>query len=343
MHRRSRIAILPTSLLALVCGTGVTAAQNAVTTLPHSVRDAGGASLEVMPLGRTKCFLQTWYRGEGMVPGQVVTSIGWRAEVGVTTGSGTLALEVVLDNNARSMAGLSSTFAQNLTAPTTFFALRSISFPRSTGSQFNQPSVWIPGDVPFVYSGPHLLVQVDNRTSASPGGFNYPVDGIDMRSSTFKTHYTRQACGATHHSVYSRGRWQLDITGAAPNTPAALLFGVDNHRFAGAGLPFDLSGLGLAGCRLELAPLVVLNTVADASGNVALRFNYAHSGDSRIVFSQGVHFDAANPGRLVTTRAAASHFGQTGYAARLFNLSVFGPTAEFGPDTTDRAAVLLLR
>lgn len=334
-------------LLSVLSLTSVVEAQLALHTVPNAAKTLPGWAASALPLGRSRCTMQSWYRGDNLpVPAQL-RSIGWRVEFGLGRMTGdTYALEVVLANSPVTFSTFSATYAANLgAAPQTFVALRSVSFPAADATHLDQPGLWLPGDAPFVFLGPHLVVQVDNQTTTTPTSRRYTTDRFQSQN-VFTGNPVSPVvsnCGGSLRPSYSSSLWTLNLTNAAPNQPVTFLIG-SNHTVSGLPLPLDLGILGLVGCRLDVGPIVDVAGIADAVGTATFRIRYTHASSSALVLlAQALHVDRNNPGLPAVSTVASTVFGMTGYCNEITSLSTFGPIAEFGPATRNEATIVLFR
>jgi hypothetical protein len=62
-----------------------------------------------------------------------------------------------------------------------------------------------------------------------------------------------------------------------------------------------------------------------------------------VIYGQVLHSTAANPVGLATTNLANSILGGAGLSNYLYNWTVDGPIAQYGPYTTNRGPVLLFQ
>jgi len=334
-------------LLSVLALTGALGAQLATHTVPNAAKTIPGAGASVLPLGRTRCKMQSWYRGDSLPSQARLGWIGWRVEFGLgrMTG-GTHKIKIVLANTPVTYTAYSATYAANLgPTPTTFFALRNISFPNADYVHLDQPSLWVPGDAPFVFQGPHFIVQVDNQSTTTPTSRRHTVDQFKSLN-TFTGNPISpylSNCGGLLRPSYSSGFWTLSLSRAAPNSPVNFMVG-GNHLAGSVPLPVDLGIIGLTGCRLDVGPLINLTGMTDANGIATLRFLYTHVNPEPIVLmAQALHLDVANPGLPAISNVTSTVFGLTGYCNEITSLNSFGPVAEFGPATANTATIVLLR
>ncbi len=338
--------ILNFSLFVLVIA-GSLHAQLATHTVPTSAKTLPGAGASSLPLGRTRGKIQSWYRGDNLPQLAQLGWAGWRIEFGTGSASGgTYKLEVVLANTPVSYSAFSSAYAANLgPTPKTFFALRNINFPATNYVHLDEPTFWVPGDTPFIYQGPHFVVQVDNQTTVMPAARHHTVDQFKSLN-TFTGNPVSPSvsnCGGLLRPSYSNSFWTLSLSRAAPNQPVSFLIG-QNHSLSGLALPFNLGPLGLTGCRLDVDALVNIGKISDANGRATFRVRYVHSSqDSLALIAQALHIDASNPSLPALTNVTSTLFGTTGYCNEITSRNSFGSIAEFGPAKSNTATIVLFR
>ncbi|HLU39789.1 MAG TPA: hypothetical protein VK081_10405 [Planctomycetota bacterium] len=321
-------------------------------TVPSIFKNCEAPGSNVLPTGRSKSFLQTWYSGQNLPIGMVATQIGWRYDsAALMPGGFTHTMEIVLDNTTATFSTLSTTFAANLSAaPTTFLPLQQVNWPAPPSGGLDA-ALWIPGAVPFTFIGPHLLVQVDVQTEASPRTLGtFYADGF-LASTTTPWFIAHQPPGcapsnlsATVSSQAPNALVNFTLTGGPSNSQAVFLLGTENQAFSGVNLlPLDLGFAGMTGCSLGVDPLASVVVPTNASGTAQLQGSLPlPTSVAFLLFAQALH--AGNtPAGLVTGNVAGVQLGAAGLANYVYSWTSFGPIAEFGPYTTNRGAVVLLR
>lgn len=339
------------NILSLAILASALAAQNSVT-LPKVFKDGYAPSANLLPVARTKTFIQTWYHGQNLPLGTVVTQMGWRYDQSGSAATGiTHTMAVVLDNSPVNNAGFSNIYANNLSAaPTTFLPMQAINWPASPSGGLD-PAMWIPGAVPFVFLGPHLIVEVDVQTETTPrtlSGFN--TDAITLGTAApyllglGSTGCAPSSLSATAALVGTNVNLNFTLNGGPVNNQVVLLLAADNQAFGGANvLPLDLGFLGMTGCKLGVDPITTVTLPTDGSGTAQLPASLPHiAGVTQALFVQGVHV-GATPLGLVSTNTVAASVGDQGLMNYAYSWTNFGPTAEFGPYPTSRGAVILMR
>ena len=338
-------SVLASALLIATVG-----AQNAAQTLPRVFSQQYAPLANQLPLGRTKAFVQYWYRGDNLLSGQSVQSIGWRVDENTVIGSTPITIEVVLDNSPATFANLDRTFANNLSqAPVTFFSMKTVSLPaQAKPSNPDAPAAWLPGDVPFAFVGPNLIVQCDVQTSIVAASTGYDVDAYAMSTAVTELHGQGgpSCAGSTLTASFDRSTatYALTLRRAPANSPVMLMFGTRNTVLSSTGdqLPLDLGSIGMPGCRLGVDPDLFLPAMADAGGSLVAPLVTGWT-SSMMLFAQVAHPTTGNPMGLATTNVATSVLGYQGLNTYLYNWTSFGPTAEFGPFDSNRGPVLLIR
>lgn len=115
--------------------------------------------------------------------------------------------------------------------------------------------------------------------------------------------------GGTPTMSTNAGTWpqvgtafMINLSGAAPVTPAALAIGTSFTNFGGVPLPFDLTPLGWTGCTAYVNHVVVLGTATDAAGNATLPIGIPMGSNGVRIYTQWINVDpAANPAGLTTS------------------------------------------
>ncbi len=337
---------MPTRFLfaAFACAAGALPAQTLTPvqkTVPEVLTGVFAPGVNVLPLGRTRGLIQTWYAGS-QVPkaAKVWREIGWRMdEKSFLKSAQTHKLEVVLGNTKADFKSLNTTFAANLGTSTVFFSLKTVSFPVFTGwTKPDQPSLYLKGDRPFVYTGPNLIVQVKIRTGS---GFstilkNY-ADALTMGSGDTFLASTRTSCGGTLKAEFDTTQklWKLLVSGAKANSLFLVMIG--QHL-----LPVDVGPVFGKGCSFAVDPVFILPLTTNASGAASFSAAVPSGTTGLALFAQGFHPAKSRTG-FETTNLTHSLLSDAGLVNYLYNWSVDGPQAQYGPYPTNRGAVLLIR
>jgi hypothetical protein len=342
-----------TSALGLLLGAAVAisagahaAAQAHAVTLPKVFSGAFAPGGNQLPLGRSRAFVQFWYRGDDLAPPRAVQRLGWRPDETLSTPVQPQTLEIVLSSTTRGFDSLDVRYASNLgTDATVFAALRGYQLPPlSPPHDPDRPALWMPGDRPFLWSGPHLLVQVDVRTTFLPFPTGYAADGYATALPGDDLHaFSEPSCGgATLRASSDAVSYVLRVRGAPPNQPLTVLLGVENRMLGPLPLPLALDSLGMTGCVLALAPLAALSASSGADGTAVLTLRRPPGQQSVAVHAQAAHGTTRNPAGVAATDCTHSVLGALGLGNYVYSWDSFGPVAEYGPFQTSRGAVLLV-
>ncbi len=320
---------------AVLLAAAPLAAQTA--TVPEVFAGVLAGSGSYFPFARTRGRIQTWYAGLWVPRGiKTIREVGWRQDRWTKTGATTHRVEIVLDNNKLSFAQLGAVFAKNLSAPVTFFSLKTVSLPAlNPPLDPGRPAAWIKGDRPFVYTGPNLLVQVTIRTKttyATVPGLGFDAYFMGRQPFHFSSH---QSCGGALKGSDAGPYWVLDLTGAPPKSAVLFLVGVRP-------LPLDLGGLFGVGCHAVVEPVLAVGLQADATGAARLQIPYAPAPLGLAALAQVLHPARTSSG-FATTNAAHAILSGQGVSTHLYNWSRDGSIADTGPFATNRGTVLLVR
>lgn len=348
-HPRHHIFVSAAGLLAgacagLSCLASGLSAQASPVTVPKVFRGGFGNTWALAPFGRTKYFGQFWYRGDSVPASMPITQVGFRARRGASYAAAVTRIQIVLDNTSVDSANLSRTFAANLSkTPTTFFKLKNLNLPAVSNNQNpDLATPWIPGDQVMLFRGPHLIVQADVQTSAGPASTGYDVDAFI--AARLLLYNTGKSCGASKLDHGYSGNYDLTVTGAPASAPVTFHVGLDNQRSRGANLPVDLGVIGMTNCELYLDPFIAVTVMADAAGRATLSARVPSPAPSIPVFTQAAHPQpSANPANYVSTNLVSAMFGTFGVANWLYNWTSFGPTAQYGPYSSSRGPIVLLK
>nr|HMQ23050.1 hypothetical protein [Planctomycetota bacterium] len=312
-------------------------------TIPEMYTGSFATSSNALPLGRTKAFIQYFIDGKHVgLRSPIVSQIGWRrASTTVTSPAATMQLEIVLGATSATFSTLSTTFAANFTGtPTPFLALKALNFPAfsSATTDPDVPALWIRGDRPYIHTiGSSLIIQVDNQSSPTAGSLTgWNSDSILGGSTTSAIITSTDAsCGGQLTTSYAAGSVSLSVSGAQPNLPVVYLLGL--HLAA----PFDFGAIFGPTCTAVVLPDITIGVAANAAGQHSFSFPLTTPVTETLV----VHFQAIHlfNNQLVTTNATHMSIGNAGLCNYLYNWTTFGPTAQYGPYTTNRGPVHLIR
>lgn len=340
------------TMLFAVAVTAAAAISQSVpytTATPRVFTGDFAGSGNLFPFARSGGLIQYWWRGDCFSPGQVVASIGGRPMKNLNSSAQTLAtVEIKFANSPLGFAGLSKTFAANLpAATTTIFTAKPVSLPAVTAaSDPNRPMLWLACDVPFVVIGPNVIGQFDMGPATGAFTLTHNTDAFSMGSAGSAMHTnTGTSCGGSlNGSPTTTTAYNLQLAGADASKPAILLIGASHTEFGALKLPLKLDAFGFAGCWLGVAPLVTAAVTTDATGGYFMSTPIATPpADSIVLYAQALHSYAANASGWATTNVVRSILGGAGYANYLYNFTIDGPTAQYGPYTTNRGPVLLFK
>ena len=337
------------SLLSLLAVATPLLAQPAPHT-PTSPAVFGGyfaPGSNLLPHARTGGLIQVWQRGDSFTAPQVILAVGVRPN-GAIAASTTQSMEIVMDNATVGFSGLVNTFASNLSGTQSIvFARRTINLPPVSPASAQTPILWMPLDVPWAFTGPNYLIQFDMGTAVGALSGSHQADAYSMSAVNSTLHtQSSPSCGGTLVSGYdtTTGSYTLSLSGAVPSGFVLHMLSANNRRFAGVvPLPLMLDSLGLTGCYLGLDPLIYVASVASASGTDVQSIPFpVPTTDTTVLYAQSLHA-AGNALGLATSNLANGILGGAGLSTYLYNFTADGPTAQFGPYTTNRGPVLLFQ
>lgn len=298
---------------------------------------AGGGNL--LPLSRTRGFIQYYHRGDQFPSTKIMLQLGFRLQQTITSmGALSHKLEITVGNTKTTYTTLSKTFANNFTStPTTFLKLKTVNFPaKSIPKDPDQPVSWIKGDAPFIWLGPNLIVQVDIQTSTTFGGTTVNANTDSIPASSLIVHNTDKSCGGSIVGTYGSGAFSAKLTGSLAGSPIIYMIGA--HL-----LPVDVGFiLPGKGCSITVNPLVTFLGTADASGSASFSIPFVPSVTTTLHL-QALHRPTSGPGLASTDVSHIQFGGNNDTSTYLYNWTVNGPTAQYGPYTTNRGPVMLIK
>jgi hypothetical protein len=307
-------------------------------TVPPAFGSAYAPGSHLLPLGRTRGFIQTWYHGSSLPFGSY-GEMAFRADETASAPATTHQIEIVLGNTTKTASTLSRAFSENLGQATVFRRLGSIDFPAMQNPQDpDLPGLWIKGDRPFVFSGPHLVVQVDVRTSTAFDTVrSYLTDAYVMTTESGLHVSAGPSCGGGQLiASYDGSTYRLTMKTSAPNLPVLFLIGPAIDRIS-------LANFEMPTCWLSVLPQFVIPSAADGNGDAPLAVPFAAPPETLQVFAQGLHITNRNPRGLATTERSASLLGSTGCSTYLYNWSHDGLEAEVAATPKNRGSIILFR
>jgi hypothetical protein len=160
----------------------------------------------------------------------------------------------------------------NLTA---VFLPRAISWPTWTMNGNPAPMPFMlsfPFDVPFPYTGGHLVISHYSFNTAMQVAFNYYFDAERPDAGVGQATRFGSGCPAGSNDMTGfapspgGGDLTLYVHGAPPQAPVMALLGTSRSSYAGVRLPLDLGPVGLTGCSLYTNPVMLLPGTVEASG-----------------------------------------------------------------------------
>lgn len=299
--------------------------------------------------GRTDLFVdpfdlpaktQTWIRGDTIQRGLKVSELSTRRSMGSNAGPISARFDLVLENSSLTFAAMSQDQGKNLGAGATLVFTGQLNWPtlpKSTDP--NLPTLWTKLSKPFVYVGPHLMIQFAISGASLTSGRLYS-DGLDMTQTSHIHFSSGVSCGSGQLSAGHDGKnYLLAVRGAAPTSPLLYLFGGDKTHFGAAPLPLSLDALGLRGCSLGVAPLVIAGSVTDSTGTHRLVIPYALGGETLPLVTQVVYTQATPGKSLATTNVMTSLLGNRG----LINMVYQGRLIRSGPFSVNFGPIFLVR
>jgi hypothetical protein len=309
-------------------------------TLPEIYTGSYGGGGNLFPFSRTRGFIQYYHRGDQFPSTRVVKDLGFRLQRTITSMAAlSHRLEIKVGNTKTTFKTLSKTYAQNFTAkPTVFLALKTINFPlnNSIPADPDKPFYWIKGDVPFIWFGPNLIIQVDIQTSATFGGTTVNANADSMPTSTLVVRNTTKSCGGAIVASYAGSAFGGKLTGSKANGPVIYLIGA--HL-----LPTDV-GFILPGknCSITVNPLLTFLGTADASGAASFSIPFVPAA-TMTLHLQALHIPLSGPGLASTDVSHIQFGGNNDTSTYLYNWTQNGLISQYGPYTTNRGPIILMR
>lgn len=345
MTHRRLLPLLATPLLLGAAATGQT--PPSVRALPAIATDAyaGGVTLAIPP-GPFRS--QHWFAGANLPNGTLIRRLGIRTARGTVTKAAVREVEGFLANVSKGFDQLDRTFANNLGAsPVRFFARRRINWPAiSASTDPNRPLLWFPGDRPFMFRGPHLVIDARVGPVLSGARDSIRNDSFVMGVAAPTLHLSgRPGCAGSLNAAHAGGVFSLRATGAVPGSPVTFQLGFDVDRLGPTPLPIDLGILGMRGCHLGLAPIATATATASASGDARLSARLDLPSRSAVLAAQAVLFRVFPPrslADLATTNTTQSILGSAGLANDLYADGADPKVAQAGPFAHNHGVVLLV-
>ena len=322
------------------------------TTSPKAFTGVHSASyygIYRLPIGSTGGLVQCWRRGSDFLVPQWITANGVRRFSSYSAPPAAITLEITMSNTPVTFATFSATFAQNLGQSVVVFARKTVNLPAGQVPDLDVPWAWFVHDLPFVFLGPHLVVQFDLGSAVNAQNTSRYAPLIP--ASEVGHFDTTPSCGAGLSASGSGTAYVLTFHSGAASTSGVLLLGTENVLWNGSRqLPLRLDAFGLTPiqsrpCLLGIAPLAAVGFQVDTTGRKTwtVPLNYTASSESDVIYAQVVHTAAGNPAGLATSNVSHSVLGASGLANDIANLTRDGPVAEYGPSAFNRGPVLLFR
>ena len=335
MDTSTTLGLLVVIGLASISGAAPLRAQADTRALPGPLTGQfGRTDLFVDPFDMP-AKTQTWMRGDTVPRGLKIAELSTRRSMGSVAGPITAKFELVLENSTLTFAGMSQDQSKNLGKNATTVFSGKLSWPKlARSTDPNLPTLWTKLSKPFVYVGPHLLVQFTVSGASFSAGRLYS-DGLDMTRTTHIHFSSGKSCGSGQLSAgYDGKNYLLALRGAAANSPLLYFFGNDKVRFGPTPLPLSLNGLGLRGCFLGVAPLVIAGSMTDKVGTHRLVLPFSLPTSTLSLSTQVLYTQATPSKNLATTNVMTSLLGNRGllnmvYQGRLIRSGPF--KANFGP------------
>jgi hypothetical protein len=337
-----------TSLASLALVAGLSAQPNPhVTTMPRVVAGTYANQSNAFPLGRTGGLIQYWYRGDSLPAVPIVTAIGVRPASGAAGPARSQSFEIVFSNTAVGWAAISKTFLNNFgTLTTTAFTRKTVNLPAITPINPDTPVLWMMNDVPVVVIGPNLIVQFDMGPAASAQLVGYTADSFDMAGVTTRHLSSDPSCGGTLAASTTTSpatAFTLTLAGGPPSVAAWFILSANATSSGGAALPFKLDVVNMTGCILGVDPQITVAASTGPSGTASITVPFALPADAYVVYAQAAHQSTANPVGIATTNVTRSVLGAAGYCNYLYNWTIDGPLAQYGPYAYNLSVSLLLK
>jgi hypothetical protein len=173
--------------------------------------------------------------------------------------------------------------------------------------------MWVSLAVPFVYTGPSLLMQ-RTWTPPSPPIGTRRHDFLSVTVPIGSQHLPAgKSCGGTLTASYLSPNYTMRVGGATANGACVFIIAKENVQLGAITFPLDLTPLGLTGCELGVDPLLLVTTVADATGASSVTFPFAVGTlDTAFWSVQALHVTTQNPIGLATTNVVNSIIGSRG-------------------------------
>ncbi|MEM7204047.1 MAG: hypothetical protein AAF628_27545 [Planctomycetota bacterium] len=282
--------------------------------------------------------VQCWYSGSNLPTSYVIREIGLRQSSRMRTSGAAADLQIRLENSSETFGSLSPNPDDNLTAAAVEAFNDRLTVPSTQASSDpNQELVWIPLNSPFVFTGPHLIV--DFNVLRQVGGL--AIDGLVQLGTPNLFLSAGSSCGGTlsgtARSAAGLTTFTYGLSGANGSAPAGILLGLENVASGPLRYPLDLGPLlGLNGCELGL----------EVIASAPITTNPAGEGDVSYSLPRGTPFTLSAQCFFLTPTPSVSTtnvLNTIGGNTDLANGIAVAGAARFGPAPYNASLVLLVR
>ena len=333
--------ISTTFFSALALTTALTA-QDPTRTLPKAAFQTWGNVTYNTDASVTQFTLQNWYSAEHLPIGTVINAITFRGHPTLASDPYTSNLEITIENSSLGFGALSTQLANNLSpSAVVAFTRKSVATPAlpPSTSPNDARNFWFVLDTPFVFTGPNLIIQIDEAQRVSTGWQSR--QGLDMPGLAVHRQVDHTSCGGNLQAQYDGASYDLTVTGAPANLPVWFMFGVDTAASANP-LPMDLASMGMPGCALGLDPFTLVAQPANASGTASMQVPFALPTHSAMISAQALHFDLNSSATFATTNTRSSVLGQLSSWSQVPSFNGVSALAGY-PKAFNSGATLLIR
>ncbi|MCB9891947.1 MAG: hypothetical protein H6832_18960 [Planctomycetes bacterium] len=326
MLNRSLLIACSLCITTLSLGAQVTPHARA---LPAALTGSYGGVLSTWdPTAQGNRVEQIWFRGDQIKTALVINESGLRAHGTNTSGAVTFTYGLVLDNSTAAWTAMDPDPKKNLTATAATVFNNTLNLPaRGAGVDPNDVHMWVKHSRPFVFTGPHLILQ-HTFTPGAVSGLLRMNAGNSSSGSLMLT--SGNTCGGTLSTTYSSGTYTMAVKGAQANAACLFMIGAEKVLFAGSvPLPVDLSGLGMTTCELGLEPVFSLPAVTDGTGAASISAPFTlKAADTDVWSIQAMHQTTSNSAGWATTNVMTSILGTVGLmrSLRVDNRGTNGPS-----------------
>ena len=330
-----------TLFTALALATAVTA-QAPTRTLPLAAFQTwGNVTYNTNPTV-THFTLQNWYSAEHLPIGTVINAITFRGHPNLPSDAYTSNLEIKIENTSLGFGTLSTQLANNLSPNAVVaFTRKSVTTPAlpASTSPNDARNFWFVLDTPFVFTGPNLIIQIDEAQRVSTGWQRRK--GLDMPGLGVHRQVDHASCGGNLQAQYNGASYDLTVTGAPANLPVWFMFGFDTAASLNPH-PLDLTSFGMPGCALGLEPFTLVAQPTNTNGTASMQVPFALPVQSLMISAQVLHFDLNSPAIFATTNTRSSVLGQLNSWSQVPSFNGVNALAGY-PKPFNSSATLLIR